>query len=226
MKVLYIIPARVGSKGLPNKNIKLLAGIPLIAYSIKAALNSNFKGCVNVSTDDDKIATIAKEYGADVPFIRPAELAQDSSSTVDVIVHALEYYKSHGVTFEIIVLLQPTSPLRNHSDIENCIELLKKNNADAVVSVCENEHHPLWSNELPPDGSMKNFLREEIKGKNRQQLPKSYRLNGAVYVSKVDVFLKHKGFIHEGTYAFVMPQDRSVDIDTEIDFKLAELLLV
>jgi N-acylneuraminate cytidylyltransferase/CMP-N,N'-diacetyllegionaminic acid synthase len=225
MKVLYIIPARGGSKGLPNKNIKLLDGIPMIAYSIRAALSSQYKGLVVVSTDDDKIATIAKQYGADVPFIRPAELAQDSSSTVDVIVHALEYYKSKGFTFDIIVLLQPTSPLRNHSDIENCIELLKKNNADAVVSVCENEHHPLWSNELPSDGSMKFFLREEVKGKNRQQLPKSYRLNGAVYVSKVSSFLKHKGFIHEGTYAFVMPQDRSVDIDTEIDFKLAELLL-
>jgi CMP-N,N'-diacetyllegionaminic acid synthase len=225
MKILYIIPARGGSKGLPNKNIKLLAGIPMIAYSIRAALSSRYKGVVMVSTDDDKIAIIAKEQGAEVPFIRPAELAKDTSSTVDVIVHALEYYKSKDISFDIIVLLQPTSPLRGTIDIENSIELLKKNNADAVVSVCENEHHPLWSNELPSDGSMKNFLREEIKGKNRQQLPKSYRLNGAVYVSKVDVFFNKRSFLHEGTFAYIMPQQRSVDIDTEIDFKLAELLL-
>jgi len=225
MQLLYIIPARGGSKGLPGKNIKELAGKPMIAYSILAALHSKYKGKVVVSTDDLKIAELSKQHGAEVPFMRPSELATDNASTVDAIIHAIEYYKKQTVYFDLIVLLQPTSPLRTCVDIDNAIDLLIQKKASAIVSVCENEHHPLWSNSLPEDGSMKDFMREEAKGKNRQQLPKNYRLNGAVYVSKTEDLIKHKGFIHEGTYAYIMPANRSIDIDHEIDFKLAELLI-
>lgn len=225
MQILYIIPARGGSKGLPGKNIKMLAGKPLIAYSISAALNSKFKGTVLVSTDASDIAEVAKKAGAEVPFMRPDDLATDSSSTTDVILHAIEYYKSKNVSFDLIVILQPTSPLRSSSDIDSSIELLNQKNVSAIVSVCENEHHALWSNSLPENRSMKDFIREEIKGKNRQQLPKNYRLNGAIYVSTMEAFLKHKGFIHEGAFAYIMPTERSVDIDSAIDFKLAELLI-
>jgi len=225
MQILYIIPARGGSKGLPGKNIKNLAGKPMIAYSIITALNAKYKGKVVVSTDDLKIAELSKQYGAEVPFMRPDELATDSASSVDAIAHAMEYYKKQNVFFDLVVLLQPTSPLRKSIDIDNSIDLLKQKNASAIVSVCENEHHPFWSNSLPEDGSMKDFIKDEVKGKNRQQLPKNYRLNGAVYVSKVEELLKHKGFVHEGTYAYIMPSNRSIDIDNEVDFKLAELLI-
>lgn len=225
MNILYIIPARGGSKGLPGKNIKLLAGKPMIAYSIEAALKSKYPGTVFVSTDDASIADIAKEHGAQVPVLRPAELATDTASTTDVIIHALDHYKQEQVVFDLIVVLQPTSPLRTSKDIDAAIELMIQKKAAAIVSVCENEHHPLWSNALPENGSMSEFIREEVKGKNRQQLPVYYRLNGAVYVSTVDEFLKNKGFVHSGTYAYIMPTDRSVDVDHLIDFKLAELLL-
>ena len=225
MEILYIIPARGGTKGLPGKNIRLLGDKPLIAYSIDAAKKSSFKGAVLVSTDDKAIADIAKQYGAEVPFIRPAELSNDSAATIDVIFHAINYCKEHDRNFDLIILLQPTSPLRISQDIDNAIKLLLEKKAEAIVSVCEAEHHPLWSNTLPADGNMSNFIREEIKGKNRQQLPKYYRLNGAVYISTIEALITHKNFIHGKTFACQMPVERSVDIDHEIDFKLAEALL-
>lgn len=225
MNILYIIPARGGSKGLPGKNIKLLAGKPMIAYSIEAALKSKYQGTVFVSTDDTAIADAAKQFGAQVPLLRPAELATDSASTTDVIIHSLNYYKQQQLIFDLIVVLQPTSPLRTSADIDAAIDALISKQAEAIVSVCENEHHPLWSNTLPDNGSMAQFIREDIKGKNRQQLPVHYRLNGAIYVSFVEAFLKNKGFVHSGTYAYIMPTERSVDVDHLIDFKLAELLL-
>jgi len=225
MEILYIIPARGGSKGLPGKNIRLLGNKPLVAYAIEAAVNSIFKGTVIVSTDDEEIATVGKKYGAAVPFMRPDELATDAASTMDLVFHAINFYKQQHVFFDLVVVLQPTSPLRTSSDIDQAISLMKEKKMDAVVSVCESEHHPLWTNILPPDGSMKNFIREEVKGKNRQQLPLNFRLNGALYISKSEALETYKGFIHEKTIAYIMPTDRSVDIDHEIDFKLAELLL-
>lgn len=225
MKILYFIPARGGSKGLPGKNIRPLHQKPLIAYSIEAALECAHTGLVMVNTDDVQIAETAKLFGAEVPFLRPAELASDTASTLDVLLHTLGFYKRQGLVFDLVVLLQPTSPLRTSADIDAAIELFQNKNAAAVVSVCENEHHPLWSNSLPADGSMNGFLREEVKGKNRQQLPPSYRLNGALYISTPKSIEENKGFIHDGTYAYIMPAERSVDIDHLIDFQLAELLL-
>ena len=222
MNILYIIPARSGSKGLPGKNIKLLNAKPLIYYSIKVAKESKYQGKVIVSTDDQKIAEISKECGADVPYLRPLELSTDQSSSIDVILHAIEFFKQQNVYYDTVVLFQPTSPLRLLEDINIAFDLFIKKNAEAVVSVCENDHHPYWSNTLPESGSMKDFIRPEIKGLNRQQLPKSYRLNGAIYISTVEALVANKGFIHSGTYASVMPNERSVDIDHEIDFDLAE----
>jgi CMP-N,N'-diacetyllegionaminic acid synthase len=224
MKILYIIPARGGSKGLPGKNIRLLNAKPLIAHSILAAQRAQNKGIIVVSTDDTDIANIAKQYGAEVPFMRPAELSNDSASSIDVLLHAIEFYENKKQFFDLIVLLQPTSPLRTSEDIDNAIQTMKVKKAEAVVSVCETEHHPLWANIIPPDGSMKSFLRDDIKGLNRQQLPTYYRINGAVFISTIKAFKKNRSFIHDNTFSYVMPQSRSVDIDYEIDFKLAELL--
>ena len=225
MHVLYLIPARGGSKGLPRKNILPLGGVPLVVHSIKAAQASACQGRIIVSTDDPEIAAVAKEAGAEVPFMRPAELATDAASTLDVILHALDWCSDHEIALDVLVLLQPTSPLRTGQDIDAALRLLSEKKAGAIVSVCETEHHPMWCNTLPADHSMKGFLKDEIKGLSRQQLPLYYRVNGAIYLSKIPVLQKHKSFLHDSAYAYIMPAERSIDIDHEIDFRLAELLI-
>src|SRR3989339_1726633 len=155
--IIAIIPARAGSKGLPGKNIRLLLGKPLISWTIEHALSSKYIDKVIVSTDDRKIAEISRKCGAAVPFIRPAKLATDKAKGIDVILHAVRWFEKKRNKFDLIMLLQPTSPLRTAGDIEAAIELLFEKKAGAVVSVCETEHHPLWSNILPKDGNMKNF---------------------------------------------------------------------
>lgn len=220
-KILAIIPAREGSKRLPNKNILNLAGKPLIAWSIEAAKASKYIDTVIVSTDSEKIATISKSYHAEVPFLRPGELATDEASSIDVILHAIQTLKE---PFDYILLLQPTSPLRTTQDIDAACELMNEN-TQAVVSVCETEHSPLWSNILPDNLSMKDFIRPEIKNKRSQDLPKYYRLNGAIYIAEINYLSENKGFFGTGTKAYIMPAERSTDIDTELDFKYSELLL-
>ena len=168
-EVLAIIPARGGSKRLPGKNIKDLNGKPLIAWTIDAALRSKYIDKSVVSTDDEIIAEISQKYGAEVPFIRPKELATDTASSIDVILHAINFYKTKGEPFEYVILLQPTSPLRTTEDIDHAFEMLNEE-TKAIVSVCETEHPPLWSNTLPKDLSMKDFLAKEILNKRSQDL--------------------------------------------------------
>lgn len=223
-KVLAIIPARGGSKRLPGKNIMDLNGKPLIAWTIEAAKKSKNIDTIIVSTDETEIVEVSKHYGAKVPFIRPKELANDTTTSIDVILHAINYLKGKGDNFDYVILLQPTSPLRTSKDIDKTFKMLG-NNTRAVISVCETEHSPLWSNTLPEDLSMKDFIRHEIKGMRSQDLPKYYRLNGAIYISDVEYLIENKGFLAKETKAFLMPQDRSVDIDTEMDFILANILL-
>lgn len=223
-RIIALIPARGGSKGLPRKNILLFAGKPLIAWTIEQALASNYLDRVIVSTDDNEIADVSKSYGADVPFIRPKELATDDAKAIDVISHTIDYLLKHDGPFDILLLLQPTSPLRTSQDIENAIALLFAKKAKAVVSVCEAKHHPYWSNTLPEDGCMKDFIRLDILNKNRQELPIFYRLNGAIYLTYCDYLKKDSGFFGDRTYAYIMPPERSIDIDTKVDFRLAEIL--
>ena len=225
-RVLAIIPARGGSKGLPGKNIKELWGKPLIAWSIEQAKSCSDIDRIVVSTDDREIAEVAKKYGAEVPFMRPAELSSDTAATINVIFHTIEWLKKYqDYQAKYILLLQPTSPLRTVKDIENAIQTLKDKNARAVVSVCETDHHPWWSNTLPEDGNMKDFLRAEILNKRRQDLPVFYRLNGSIYLAETDYLHEYNGFLGTGTFAYKMPKKRSVDIDSDLDFKLATLLL-
>lgn len=218
---LAIIPARGGSKRLPRKNLLDLCGKPLIAYSIEAALKSKYISKVIVSSDDEEILNIAKEYKAD--FIkRPDELASDTATTFDALKHTLENVEK----YDYVVLLQPTSPLRTEKHIDEAIELLKEKNADAIISVCEVEHSPLWSNTLDENLDMSNFLRDEVLNKRSQDLPKYYRLNGAIYICKTDKLLQNKGFfLKENIYAYKMNKKHSVDIDEEIDFIIAEKLM-
>lgn len=223
-KILALIPARGGSKGVPGKNIKQIAGKPLIVWTIEAALQSQWLDKVIVSTDSEEIASIARKAGAEVPFLRPEYLAHDAAKGIDVVLHAIRWFEAQNEQYDLLLLLQPTSPLRTVQDIENAIRLLFEKKAKAIVSVCENEHPPYWSNTLPPDHSMKNFI--DFKAiKNRQELPTFYRLNGAIYLSEIDYLKANNGFWGEQTYAYIMPKERSVDIDSLLDFKLAELLL-
>jgi len=224
--VLAIIPARGGSKGLPGKNIKELCGKPLIAWSIEQAKVCSNIDRVVVSTDDDQIAYVAKKYGAEVPFVRPEELASDTASILDVIIHTLDWFEKYeDYRPAYILLLQPTSPLRTIEDIEGAIQTLKYKDARAIVSVCETNHHPWWSNTLPENGNMKAFLRPEILNKRRQDLPVFYRLNGAIYLADTDYLYECNGFLGQDTRAYIMPKGRSLDIDTEFDLKMAEFLL-
>ena len=217
---LGIVPARGGSKRLPRKNMLDLCGKPLIAWSIEAGLNSKYIDKVVVSSDDDEILNISSNFGAET-IKRPVELASDTATTFDAIKHTIENVEK----YDYIVLLQPTSPLRNAKHIDEAIELLEIKNADAVVSVCEMDHSPLWSNTLPEDGNMRSFLREEILNKRSQDLEKYYRLNGAIYICKTEKLLENKSFfLKENIFAYKMDGKNSIDIDEEIDFKIAQVL--
>lgn len=219
-RVLAIIPARGGSKRLPRKNILELAGKPLIQWTIEAARSCSYIDSVVVSSDSPEILEHASNNGC-VPLPRPIPLSMDCSSSVDVALHILETYKGFGV----IIWLQPTSPLRTDKHIDQALELLEKNNYESVVSVCETEHSPLWSNMLNKDNSMKNFLQGLSANVRSQDLPNYYRLNGAIYINTNDNLKKYKSFLNEKTYAYIMESLYSVDIDSKVDFLLAEVLL-
>ncbi len=224
-EVVALIPARGGSKGLPRKNILEMAGKPLIAWSIIQAKQSDIIDRVVVSTDDKEITEIADSFGAEIPFVRPKELATDEAKGLDVILHALRWFKEHGQTADIITVLQPTSPLRLPADIDNSLDFFLEREADAVVSVCKTEHHPYWSNVLPEDKCMKDFIRNDVDKKNREELPEYYRLNGAIFIAKADFMIQNESYYGDNTYAYVMPEDRSIDIDSHLDFRLAGLLM-
>lgn len=223
-KILCLMPARGGSKGLPKKNIKLLVGTPLIGWSIEAALDSKYIDKIIVSTDDEKIAGVARKFGAEVPFVRPAYLATSKARMTDVLKHAIDFSVRRGDNFDLVLLLQPTSPLREAKDIDCAIELFFNKKAGAVVSVCEAEHHPWLSGTIPSSLSLRNFIVEKAKNSNRQDLPVYYRLNGAIYLADVNYFRKNNGFMARKTFAYIMPAERSVDIDNKLDFEFAEFL--
>jgi CMP-N,N'-diacetyllegionaminic acid synthase len=225
-RILAIIPARGGSKRLPRKNILNLAGKPLIAWSIESALDSKYIDRVIVSTDDKEIAEISRDYSAEVPFIRPKELAADESSSINVVLHSINMLKEKGEEYDFIMLLQPTSPLRTTKNVDEAIELLQSSNSDAVVSVCEAEHSPFWSNTLPTSGDFSNFLDYSIVNKRSQDLNKYYRLNGAIYLCLTNRLFDEKTlFIKDKIVAYIMPQEQSVDIDSKVDFCLASCLI-
>jgi CMP-N,N'-diacetyllegionaminic acid synthase len=218
-KLLAIIPARGGSKRLPRKNILDLSGKPLIAWTIESALNSKYIDRVIVSTDNKEIATISKKYGADIPFMRPNNLATDESTSIDVVLHAVNYFEKVGEHYDYIILLQPTSPLRTVQNIDESIELLQEKKVDAVISVCKAEHHPLWCNTIPSDGYLSNFLDKSILNKRSQDLDKYYRLNGSIYLCNIDRLKNEKTFfLKNNCIAYKMKPEQSIDIDDKDDF--------
>ena len=224
MKNIAIIPARSGSKGVKDKNIRLLAGKPLITYTIEAAFSSGEFDEVMVSTDSEVYAKIARNCGAQVPFLRSEATATDSASSWDMVEEVLTGYEAMGRSFDTFCLLQPTSPLRNGEDIREAYGLFREKAEFAVVSVCEAEHSPLWCGQLPEDHEFANFIDRDSM-KQRQAGGKFYRLNGAIYIVDVARFREDRYLYTKGSYAYIMPQVRSVDIDTELDFKVAEVIM-
>jgi len=220
-KYLAVILARGGSKRLPRKNLRRLNGKPLIAHTIISALKCQHLDEIIVSSDDKEILKVSKKYGAKT-ITRPKHLASDRAKSS----HALKHVIENSPNFEYMVMLQPTSPLRNEKHINDAIHLLEKKNASAVVSVCKTEHNPLWSNTLPKNFSMQGFFNNNVFNKRSQDLKSYYRLNGAIYICKINSFLKEKSFfLKKKIYAFEMPQEESIDIDTEFDFKMAKALM-
>jgi len=225
-ETIGIIAARGGSKAIPRKNIKLLAGKPLIAWTIEAALQCKGLSRIIVSTDDSEIAGVARQWGAEVPFMRPADLARDDSSSISVVQHALHWMEENeGFSPGYVTLLQPTSPFRTAEDIHQSIELAKKRRAAAVVSVCEAEPHPYLCKRVSADGTMANFIATDIVYLRRQEMPPAYALNGAIYLCPGETLVQVKTFFPEGTIAYVMPKERSLDVDTAWDWRLAELIM-
>lgn len=221
-RILAIIPARGGSKGIPGKNIKMLAGKPLLAWTIEAAKKSKYIDRLILSSDDEKIISVAREYGCEVPFVRPAHLAQDDTPGVDPIVHALEALDEK---FDYVVLLQPTSPLRQTEDIDACIEKCLKEQAVSCVTVSEVKENPNWMFTLDNGRLLRPLISDGDKYKRRQDCPTYYVLNGAVYVMQCEWVKREKKTIFEGTIASIMPKKRAIDIDEILDFLICELVI-
>lgn len=221
--IIAIIPARQGSKGIPHKNIKSMAGKSLIIHSINAANSSKYIKNIIISTDDPQIASIIPKDKVKI-IKRPSELATDESNIIDVIFHSLNYLEKKKITADIILLLQPTSPLRTAKDIDKAVEIFVNHDCESVISVSEIEHSPFWSLEIK-DNYLKPKFGEEYFNMRRQDLPKLYSPNGAIFISTPQYLKKNKTFYSKKTLPYIMPQERSIDIDTELDFKFAELLL-
>ena len=224
MRNLAIIPARSGSKGIKDKNIRLLSGKPLMVYTIEAALQSGCFSEVMVSTDSEDYAALARSFGASVPFLRSEANASDTASSWDMVEEVLQNYHDLGRDFDSFCLLQPTSPLRNAEDIRAAYELFFEKASFAVVSVCEAEHSPRWCGHLPENHELTDFI-DPSSMTQRQAGGTYYRLNGAIYIVDRERFEKDRFLYQAGSFAYVMDQKRSIDIDTELDFRLAEVIL-
>ena len=225
-KILGLITARGGSKGIPQKNIRSLAGKPLLAWTIEVALSSQSLDRIVVSTEDRRVAEVARTFGVEVPFMRPIELAQDNSPSIDAIFHTIHWLADHeDYRPEYVMLLQPTSPLRSSEDIQKATQIIQDKQADSVVSVTIVHQHPYWMKTISPDERLVDFLSKEQSYVRHQDLPTAYALNGAIYLARRDVLLERGSFFGDNTLAYVMPPERSLDIDTPWEFHLAELIL-
>jgi N-acylneuraminate cytidylyltransferase/CMP-N,N'-diacetyllegionaminic acid synthase len=224
--MLAIIPARGGSKGLPGKNIKPLCGKPLIGYSIESAKQSKWISQLILSTDDNEIAEVSMSFGIDIPFMRPPELAQDNSLAIDNYIYTVERYNAQNKTcFDEFIVLQPTSPLRNADDIDGAVELYHEKKADSVISVCEASHPPVWAKKIDDSGTLSDYFDINGGNKNRQDFPTAFVPNGAIFILKLSFLKSRYSYYLDKTYGYVMPPERSVDIDTQFDFEFADFLI-
>jgi N-acylneuraminate cytidylyltransferase/CMP-N,N'-diacetyllegionaminic acid synthase len=225
-RVLAIVPARAGSKGLPHKNIRSLMGKPLLAWSIETALACPYIDNVILSTDSQAYADIGIAYGAKVPFLRPAELATDTASSVDVVLHALDSLAALDDTYDIVVLLEPTSPLREPEDINQALELIGAKKAQAAVGICLAETiHPAFMFRCGKDQLLTPMLGLQPDGLRRQDIEPLYFLEGSIYASDVHSLRETRSFYHGRTAGVVVPYERSPEVDSEVDFMFVEALL-
>ncbi|CEN21730.1 cytidylyltransferase domain-containing protein [Paraclostridium sordellii] len=223
-KVLAIIPARAGSKGIKDKNIIDLNGKPLIAHSIEAGLKSKYINKVVVSTDGEKIAKIAKDYGAEVPFLRPKHLATDTAKTIDCVIHCIEELKKNGEEYDYVVLLQPTQPLRQPWHIDEAFELIIKRNEDSLVSISKVKDHPVLMRTIDKNGYAINLL-EGSSTKRRQEFPDFYKVNGAIYINKINENLNYDTSFNDNKLVYMMDEQYGIDIDDMLDMEIAKLLI-
>ena len=224
MRILGLIPARGGSKGVPRKNIRCLAGKPLLAYTAEAALNSKRLSRVILSTEDIEIAEVGRKSGLDVPFMRPADLAADSTPTLPVVIHALKSLEELGDKFDAVCLLQPTNPLRRALDIDNCIELFERSKADSVVSVrpVPAEYNPKWVYWQDAEGMLSISTGDIEPVHRRQDLPEAYHRDGSVYITRTDIIIDRGSLYGDHIVGYKMPYQFSVNIDSEEDWQNAE----
>ncbi len=228
-RVLAIVPARRGSKGLPLKNIRSLGGMPLLAWPIRAAKASRYIDRVMISTDDAEFARLAQEAGADVPFLRPAALANDTATSLSFIVHALDTLAAAGDRYDWLVLLEPTSPLTETADVDAALETLvaKAADADAIVGVAQViDSHPAFVVRLSEDGFLRPYM-EPVFGapSRRQDVEPLYRLDGSLYISDIAALRREGGFYHARSLPFVMPRWKSFEVDELVDFICIEAIL-
>lgn len=221
-RVLAVIAARGGSKGLPGKNLADAGGKPVIAWSIESAKQSRYIDRLILSSDDSNIIGVAESWGCEAPFVRPKELAGDTARIEDALIHALDALEEQ---YDYLVLLQATSPLRAAEDIDSCLELCRTTGAPACVSVTRPDKSPYWMYRISEDGRMQRLLDDGAEHSRRQDLPEIYAVNGAVYVAEVPWFRDYRGFVSAETRAHVMPAERSVDIDERRDLLLLRALL-
>jgi N-acylneuraminate cytidylyltransferase len=220
--VIAVIPARGGSKGLVRKNIRDVADRPLIAWTIEEAKKSKYIDRLILSSDDPEIISVARNWGCDVPFVRPAELAMDDTPGVAPLLHALTCIPEK---YDYALLLQPTSPLRLAADIDGCLEMCAKRWAPACVTVTEPAKSPYWMYRLDADDRLVPLMDKGYTSQRRQDLPTVYVLNGAVYAVRTGWVEQHQTFLTPETAAYIMPHERSLDVDTELDLEICELLL-
>jgi len=226
--ILALIPARGGSKGLKKKNISPLLGKPLIAWTIEQALKSKYLDRVVISTDNKEIAEISQKYGAEVPFIRPPELARDDSKVIDTVLHALDFFKEQNLNFDYLALLEPTSPLRRNDDIDKGIKKLIDNGniAESLISVGEIAlEHPIYSKKIDKNGYITSFLKMEWAGSLRQKLPKAYFPYGVIYIAKVSAIRKHKTVYPDRVLPFFIERWQNYEINDIWDFLCVEAIL-
>jgi CMP-N,N'-diacetyllegionaminic acid synthase len=220
--ILAIIPARGGSKGIPRKNIHMLAGKPLIAWTIEEAKKSKYIDRVILSSEDEEIIRVAKEWGCEVPYVRPIELARDDTPGIEPVLHAIKTLKEK---YDYVVVLQPTSPLRLVDDIDGCIDTCLTSHATSCVSVTEVNQYPYWMYKIDTQGHLSPLIEQANETSCRQDLPQVYLLNGAIYIAKSIWLQQSRSFLTPETKAYVMPKDRSLDIDDDVDLKLCAILI-
>lgn len=220
MNLLALIPARGGSRDIPHKNVKMLAGKPLIAWTIEAAQQSNRINRIVVSTEDENIASVAQSWGADVPFLRPMNLARDDTPGIEPALHALSMLPQ----YDWLVLLQPTSPLRGAEDIDGIVRFCEAREARSAVSICKAEKHPYWMFGRDAADRLQPIVDVPVPTL-RQELPEAYALNGALYLAHREWLLDNRGFVGTDTCGYEMPVERSADVDSQLDWQWVEFLI-